>query len=172
LKRQDLAAYYESNQRSNEKFSVVAHEIAHVVARDGMRAQTITPDIESSTEVTRLPDGVTGVGQVNGYLIPLNNVGERRETEADYNDIRYLQKSGYSPRALITFLEKMLLKEQIDPKSVLRMFQTHPPTRQRIQRIGERIGFPTEMPVTDAELQKIKEIIDHSPRQQVPSTSH
>jgi predicted Zn-dependent protease len=113
------------------------------------------------------------VGEIGGYLIPLNSVGARRETEADYNGIRYLQKSGYSPRALITFLDRMLSKEQTDPNSVLRMFQSHPPTRERIQRIGERIGYPPAIqnPVVDAELQKIKTIIrNHLP--QAPSTSH
>ena len=152
--------------------SVVAHEIAHVVARDGMRGQAVTLDTESSTPVTPLPDGVNSVGQIGGYLIPLNNVGARVETEADFNGIRYLQKSGYSPRALITFLERMLAKEQTDPKSVLRMFQTHPPTRERIRRIAERIGSPTEKPPTDPEHQKIKEIIGRSSPQQAPSTSH
>jgi len=152
--------------------SVVAHEIAHVVARDGMRRQTVVPDADSSTAVTPLPDGVNGMGQIGGYLIPLNNVGGRIETEADYNGIRYLQKSGYSPRALITFLERMLAREQTDPKSVLRMFQTHPPTRERIRGIGDRIGYPTESPGTDAELQRIKGIIERSLPQPVPSTSH
>lgn len=153
--------------------SVVAHEIAHVVARDGMRAQAVVLEPGVSGGVSQLPDGVSGMVQIDGYLVPLNSVGARRETEADYNGIRYLQKSGYSPRALITFLDRMLSKEQTDPNSVLRMFQSHPPTKERIQRIGERIGYPPAIqnPLVDAELQKIKTIIgNHLP--QVPSTSH
>jgi predicted Zn-dependent protease len=155
--------------------SVVAHEIAHIVARDGMRVQDVgqTPGI--NTALTPLPDGVNGVGQLDGYLIALRNVGGRRESEADFNGIRYLQKSGYSPRAMITFLERMLSKEQSDPNSVLRMFQSHPPTRERIRSIGERIGYPAAVQnaVPDEELQKIKQIvIDRSRLQPAPSTSH
>ena len=122
-----------------------------------------------------LADGVNGVGQIDGYLVALRNVGARRESEAVFNGIRYLQKSGYSPRVLITFLERMLLKEQTDPNSVLTMFRTHPPTRERIRSIGERIGYPSavQKAVPDEELQKIKRIVmDRSGLQPVPSTSH
>lgn len=160
--------------------SIVAHEIAHVVARDGMREQAPALDAGRSTAVTPIHDGVDGIGQIDGYLISLKYLGSRRETEADYNGIRYLQKSGYSPRALITFLERMQSKERTDPSSILRMFQSHPPTTERIQRIRARIGYPSAIqnPVADAELQRIKEIllarvaIDRSRLQPVPSTSH
>ena len=147
---------------------VVAHEIAHIVARDGMRAQAIVRD----AAVTPITEGVNGIGQIGGYLVPLNNVGARRETEADFNGIRYLQKSGYSPRAMITFLERMLSKEQTDPNSVVRMFQSHPPTAERIRSIGERIGYPvaSQNPAVDAELQKIKKIVtDRNGLPPVPS---
>jgi beta-barrel assembly-enhancing protease len=153
---------------------VVAHEIAHVVARDGMRAQEVGQHPGINTGVTPSPDGATGVGQIDGYLVGLSNIGARRESEADFNGIRYLQKAGYSPRAMITFLERMLSKEQTDP-SVLRMFQIHPPTRERIRRIGERIGYPpaVQNAVADAELQTIKQIVtDRSGPPPVPSTSH
>jgi predicted Zn-dependent protease len=153
--------------------SVVAHEIAHVVARDGMRGQSLAQNPVLNTAATPT-DGENKMGQIDGYLIPLNNLGGRRETEADYNGIRYMQKSGYSPRAMITFLQRMLSKEQTDPKSVVRLFQNHPPTAERIRGIGERIGYPsaTQTP-PDAELQSIKRIItDRSRLQQYPSTSH
>ena len=137
---------------------IVAHEIAHVVAGDGMRGKALT--LGAGAEVTPIPDGVNGMGEIDGYLVPLKYLGSRMETEADIKAIRYLQKSGYSPRAMITFLERMRSKEQTGPNSVLRLFQSHPPTTERIQRIRQRIGFPSAtQPVADAELQKIKELL-------------
>src|SRR5262249_5634133 len=82
-------------ESEGEIASVVAHEIAHIVARDGMRGQNLAQNPVINTVVTP-SEAENNVAEVDGFLVPLNNLGGRRETEADYNGIRYLQKAGYN----------------------------------------------------------------------------
>jgi predicted Zn-dependent protease len=73
-----------------------------------------------------------------------------------------MQKAGYDPRAMITFLERMQAKEKTDLNSVLVLFQTHPPTAERIRLVQEKIASaPPSNPATDTktELQKIKALL-------------
>ena len=123
-----------------EMAGVVAHEIAHVVARDGMKnsaylgtgtgtSPVIIPSVEGNSPFTEL----------GGFLIPMKFVTPPRETEADHRGIQYLKKAGYDPRGLLTFLQKMQEKEKTQPNTVIGLFQTHPPTAERVQLVEEVI---------------------------------
>jgi len=74
-----------------------------------------------------------------------------------------MQKAGYDPKALVTFLERMRGKEETELNNVLAMFQTHPPTPERIRSIQEAIT--SSEPLTNshldttAELQQIKALL-------------
>jgi beta-barrel assembly-enhancing protease len=102
------------------------------------------------------------MGNVEGYLIPLKFLGSPRETEADFRGIRYMQKAGYNPRALVAFLEKMQTREKTEPNSVTKMFLTHPPTTERIRMLQQRVGttlYVDPNKATAGELQKIKALL-------------
>jgi predicted Zn-dependent protease len=124
-----------------ELAAVIAHEIAHVVARDGMKDSSYLGTGTGANPVV-IPSS-PGSGEVGGYLIPLRFAASSRETDADSRGIQYLQKAGYDPTALVTFLQKMRPKEESDVNRVLAMFQTHPPTAERIRLAQERIGTVT-----------------------------
>jgi len=66
-----------------------------------------------------------------------------RETDADSRGIQYLQKAGYDPTALLRFLQKMEPKEVTDVDRIFAMYQTHPPTAERLRLAQERIGNGT-----------------------------
>ena len=151
-----------------ELAAVIAHEIAHVVARDGMKDSSyLGTGTGANPVVVPASPANGGVTELGGYLIPLKVAASSRETDADYRGIQYLQKAGYDPRALLTFLQKMQPKEEADVNRVLAMFQTHPPTTERIRLAQERIGASgtTIQPNAQAvvEFQKIKVILSQTP---------
>jgi|SRR5579862_4940914 len=146
---------------------VVAHEIAHVVARDGMKNSSylgtgggINPAAIPAPEGV---DGADGLVEFGGYLIPRKFVAPPRETDADQRGIPYIQKSGYDPHGLLTFLQRMQAKEKTDPGNVWGLYQTHPPTADRIKLVEEQIAaLPAASDShtdTTTELRKIQELL-------------
>jgi predicted Zn-dependent protease len=135
--------------------AVIAHEIAHVVARDGMRDSRYLGTTSNSNSPV--------VADSGGYLVPLRGVTSPRETAADSHAIQYLQKAGYDPAALVRFLQRMQEIEPAQFESVLAMFQTHPPTAERLRLVREQIDHTAtagnSKPKDASELQKIKAII-------------
>jgi predicted Zn-dependent protease len=135
--------------------AVIAHEIAHVVARDGMRDSRYLGTTSNGNSPI--------VADSGGYLVPLRAVTSPRETAADSHAIQYLQKAGYDAAALVRFLQRMQATEPAQLESVLTMFQTHPPTAERIRLVQGQIDHIAPAGTLKVhgsdELQKIKTII-------------
>jgi predicted Zn-dependent protease len=144
--------------------AVVAHEIAHVVARDGMKNSSYL-GTGSGINPAAIPsqEGTDGLVEFGGYLVPRKFVAPPRETDADRRGIPYLQKAGYDPHGLLAFLQKMQAMEKTDPGNVWGLYQTHPPTADRIRLVEEQIqdlsspGGPY-VDTTD-DLRKIQDIL-------------
>ena len=112
---------------------VVAHEIAHVVARDGLRN-------EADPIVILSPKGAE-TNVFEGYrATSLTPPRSLREIDADHRAMQYMQKAGYDPQSLLAFLEKMQAEETIERSEALPIFQTHPATAERIRLVQERIS--------------------------------
>jgi beta-barrel assembly-enhancing protease len=142
--------------------SVIAHEVAHVVARDGMKTGRYLGMGDPSPVISANPDAAGNMTDLGGFLVPLKFVASPRETEADIHGIQYLQKAGYDPKGFITFLEKMQAMEKTELNNVIGLFQTHPPTTERIRLIQEQIGTASTTPLqadTTTELRKIQEVL-------------
>src|SRR5437667_11245175 len=92
-----------------ELAGVIAHEIAHVVARDGMKNSFYLGNGTSIVLPTVEVGG--GLGEAGGFLIPR---ASPREMDADRRGIQYMQKAGYDPKALVTFLERMGVKGETE----------------------------------------------------------
>ena len=144
--------------------SVIAHEIAHVVARDGMRNNRYLgtaggPD----TRVMQLSDSTHGTNVFENDLPPLVFLGSQLEIDADSQAIRYMQQAGYDPNALVGFLDKLYAKEVVEQEGVLLIFQTYPATAERIRLAQEQISASpsTQSSQTDTtgELQNIKTLL-------------
>jgi len=150
-----------------EMAGVVAHEIAHVVARDGMKNSSYLGTGTGANPVA-VPsvEGTGPLTELGGFLIPMKFVAPPRETDADRRGIQYLQKAGYDPGTLLTFLRKMQDKEKTQPSAVLGLFQTHPPTADRIRLVEEGIAAlpaATYPPVDPAgDLKKIQAMLSQS----------
>jgi predicted Zn-dependent protease len=143
---------------------VVAHEIAHVVARDGMKNSSyLGTGSGINPAAIPSPEGTDGLVEFGGFLIPRKFVAPPRETDADRRAIPYLLKAGYDPHGLLAFLQKMQAKEKIDPGNLWGLYQTHPPTADRIRLVEEQIAIlppiPDPHPDTTTDLRKIQDLL-------------
>ena len=147
-----------------ELAGVMAHEIAHVAARHGAenasKAQlrqyrNDSADLPRRTGRIRNPPGC---GFSDSDAVPA--ILAKAESEADYLGLQYLYKTGYDPGAAVSFFEKLQAKETAKPGTISKMFSTHPPTGDRIEKTKKNIELVLpdreQYVVTTSEFQKIK----------------
>ncbi|MGA2965059.1 MAG: M48 family metalloprotease [Terriglobales bacterium] len=121
-----------------ELAGVMAHEIAHVCARHGMRQMTRANWANIGSIPLIFIGGGLGYGiyEAAGLGLPLTFMKFQRnfEAEADYLGLQYMYKTGYDPQAFIAFFEKMQAKEKKKPGTISKAFASHPQTPERIEK--------------------------------------
>jgi predicted Zn-dependent protease len=122
----------------------MAHEIAHVAARHGMKQQTKGDLINyASIPMMIFLGGWTGYAIRQGaqLAIPMTFLKFSRgdEAEADMLGLQYMYKTGYDPEAFVDFFEKVQSQEKRKPGSMAAIFSSHPPTADRIKNAQENI---------------------------------
>ncbi|MCY3712584.1 MAG: M48 family metallopeptidase [Gemmatimonadetes bacterium] len=150
-----------------ELAGVIAHEIAHVVARHGAKAMTRQLGLEiilglisgrNPTGVRRVASQLAGVG---GILSMLHHSREA-EREADALAVVNLREAGYDPEGFSAFFEKLLEINDRDPGAFATLFTTHPPSRERIENTRKQAAaLPVlEGLITDSErFRQIKDML-------------
>jgi predicted Zn-dependent protease len=127
-----------------ELAGVMAHEIAHVAARHGMRQMTRANWAQIGTIPLIFVGGGIGYGiyEASGLALPLTFMKFQRnfEAEADYLGLQYMYKTGYDPQAFIAFFEKIQAKEKKKPGTLAKAFASHPQTPDRIQESQKEIA--------------------------------
>jgi beta-barrel assembly-enhancing protease len=129
-----------------ELAGVMGHEIAHVAARHATRSATKGQIMEwASIPLILLgPGGWAGYGLYEGLnlAIPMSYLKFTRdaEREADFLGLQYMYKAGYDPNAFVSFFEKVEAEERRRPGSIPKIFATHPPTPDRVQKTQEEIA--------------------------------
>jgi len=149
-----------------ELAGVMAHEIAHVTARHGTKQATKGQLIQWATIPLILlgPGGWAGYGIYQGlsFGLPLAFLKFTRdaEREADFLGLQYMYKAGYDPTAFISFFEKIREKERKSPGSVPKIFSSHPPTTERVEKaqaeIAQILPDRDEYVVTTSEFDQVK----------------
>jgi len=136
-----------------ELAGVMGHEIAHVAARHGTKTATKGEIMQLATIPLILlgPGGWAGYGLYEGLnlAIPMSYLKFTRdaEREADFLGLQYMYKAGYDPNAFVSFFEKIEAEERRHPGSIPKVFSTHPPTPDRVQKAQEEIT--TILPARD-----------------------
>jgi beta-barrel assembly-enhancing protease len=136
-----------------ELAGVMGHEIAHVAARHGTKTATKGEIMQLASIPLILlgPGGWAGYGLYEGLnlAIPMSYLKFTRdaEREADFLGLQYMYKSGYDPNAFVSFFEKIEAEERRHPGSIPKVFSTHPPTPDRVQKAQEEIA--TILPARD-----------------------
>jgi predicted Zn-dependent protease len=122
-----------------EVATVMAHEIAHAIARHGGERmsqmllvqlggialeEAINKKSERTIELARV---AYGAGVTLAYVLPYSRT---HESEADYMGLVYMAKAGYDPRAAVRFWRKM--QEEKAGQEPPEFLSTHPSSDTRI----------------------------------------
>jgi predicted Zn-dependent protease len=121
--------------------TVIAHEVAHAIARHGgerLSQEMVVAGLSLATVVAAkdspnrdLYVGLLGAGAAVGFLLPYSRL---HESEADRMGLIYMAKAGYDPRAALGFWQRMAAaaKGKSKPPEFL---STHPADETRIKEI-------------------------------------
>jgi len=150
----------------SELAGVMAHEIAHVAARHGTKNATKGQLLQMATIPLMIlgPAGLAGYGIYEGLQVALPitflKFSRTSEAEADYLGLQYMYKAGYDPNSFVTFFEKIEAQERKQPGTIPKIFDSHPPTPERIQAAQKEIAtiLPTrpEYIVTTSDFDHVK----------------
>lgn len=126
--------------------TVMAHEMAHVVARHGgeRMSQALLVQLGGmalSTAISERPETTQklwlasfGLGATYGLVLPYSRL---HETEADRIGLMLMSMAGYDPHEALYFWERMLEKQQ--GRTVPEFLSTHPTDRTRLNNIRQAI---------------------------------
>lgn len=116
-----------------ELASVLGHEIGHITNRHlikQMRSTAIAGGVATAAGLDRSRAVAIGVD------LALRRPNSRKdEYEADATGLKTLERAGYAPEAMVSFMEKLLQKGGSTPT----FLSTHPGTKSRIARLEEAL---------------------------------
>tara|TARA_B100001250_G_scaffold245998_1_gene211506 strand:- start:2307 stop:3101 length:795 start_codon:yes stop_codon:yes gene_type:complete len=138
----------EITKNDNGLAAVMAHEIAHAVAKHSVERASRSILLNTSTSIIDIATGgkisqvnkTTGMNTVGllsqiGIMNPFNR---KQESEADYLGLIFASLSGYDIRETIKVWQRM--KEANKGKEPLEFLSTHPSNINRINNITEWIN--------------------------------
>ncbi len=141
----------------DELAAVLAHEIAHVEKRHGLRAirqgrltETATVVVAESAKQLGSEELASLTRQfeesVGDVVMTLTTSGYSRgqEREADVAAAQLLQRAGYPDGAMIAMLERMA--QRLPPTGGLGFAKTHPSARSRIDDLAPQIRVAQVLP--------------------------
>lgn len=151
-------------ENESEIAGVMGHEIAHIAARHGTRQATRGQIVNLATIPMIFLGGWTGYGirQAASLAIPIGFLSFSRafESEADLLGLQYMYKAGYDPNGFVDFFERLEAMEKRKPGAISKIFRSHPPTGDRIEKaqknIAELLKERPEYVVTTSEFEDVK----------------
>lgn len=130
--------------------TVVAHEVAHAVARHGAERVSQQLLVQVGGQVVDLaagaysPEwrgailGAYGIGSQVGVLLPYSRT---QELEADYLGLLYMARAGYDPREALAFWKRFgAYQKEKGSGTRLEFLSTHPLDETRLRALEERMG--------------------------------
>lgn len=133
-------------QSEDELAGVLAHEVAHVAKKHGLKtiqSARLTSAFTilgaeaakgyTSQQMAQLTDAFSGAVEDVVSKLVVNGYSRDKEYEADKYGARYAQNAGYDPNALKAFLERM---ESAGGDKGGGMFKTHPGAEKRVNELG------------------------------------
>lgn len=126
-------------ERPSELAGVMAHEVAHGVARHGTERMTKAYGINLIAQLV-LGQDVGLLEQIAAQLIGAGTMAKFSrddEREADDLGLDFLADAGYDPMGMPRMFETLLEIRQRRPNAIEQFFATHPLTEERIQAAAE-----------------------------------
>jgi len=131
----------EKVESDDELASVVAHEVAHVVARHSVKryqggfGYTVLQILMVMTGA-----GATEARNTNAAIGQMvMSYSREDEALADRMAIKYLKKAGYDPMAMLSFLKKLQEVHRDAPLRQYSSYRSHPMIADRIRMIKEEL---------------------------------
>lgn len=162
----------EESENMTEVAGVLGHEIGHVVARHSVKQleqlQRANLGLALGTIVLGAPTGVTAAAiNVTGNLYFAKH-SRAAEAEADSLAVFFLVDSGWDPRGLVTFFDKLIQARESRPGALEALFTSHPLAEDRIRTIDRIIArIPPErlagLRTTDPRYDRMREALEAMP---------
>ncbi len=156
-------------QNEDQLAAVLAHEVGHVVNKDGInsisQARWTQVFTAMGAEAARQYGGVAGnlVSLFEGSIddvfktIVVNGYSRQAEENADAAALTELTKAGYDPTALVALLTTMEAKGKGASSGI---FKTHPPTSERLAKVKASGGqSPGESKGEKLRTERFKKIV-------------
>ncbi len=128
-----------------ELAGVLCHETGHVALRSWASEATKSELMEfAMIPLMFTPMGIgtyygMQAAMSSGLPIAFLKFSRNQEEAADFYGMQYMWKTGYDPNAMMAMWGKVLNEERQSPGSVSQLFDTHPPTPDRIIKDEEEI---------------------------------
>lgn len=124
---------------ASELVGVMAHEIAHGIARHGTEriSKTYGLNLGAGLLLGQNPSMIQQIAAqiaAGGAIARFSRADER---EADRLGVRYMYEAGYNPEGMATMFEELMRQRQRKPTSVERFFSTHPLAEDRIAAVRQ-----------------------------------
>lgn len=146
----------------SELTGVMAHELAHGVARHG------TEQLSKAYGFSVLAGLALGANppiyqQLLAQIVGAGtfaSFGRDAEREADRLGVTYMYNAGYDPHGMVTMFQELLSRRQSQPGAVSQFFSSHPLTEERIENVRAHIRtLPARQNLItgDAEFQRVQQ---------------
>ncbi len=122
-----------------ELASAIAHELGHAAARHSTRLESRNQLVSFATLPLILLGPAASSLSSAAAPMALFKFSREFESEADLLGLEYLWKAGYDPNASVDLFERVESTEKRTPGRVSRLFQTHPPTEDRLAKTQDQI---------------------------------
>ncbi|MBC8101570.1 MAG: M48 family metalloprotease [Cytophagales bacterium] len=136
-------------QSDDELAGVLGHEVIHAahhhvarLQREQNRINTtmalgVLAAVLARVPTTDMANAMTGIQLV--ALQKVNGFGQSAERDADKAGVLAMEKSGYNPVGMLTFMERLARDERSRPDVEQGIFRTHPPSQARAKAITDEI---------------------------------
>ena len=124
----------------SEIAAVMAHEIAHITERHGMRQSARNSKLTVANLALILATGgaaAPAVAAQLAHIAIMNSYSIEYEQEADIKSVKMLIESGYSPSAVVTVMETFMAEEIKTPLYNYGIYMSHPESRKRVEYLAK-----------------------------------
>ena len=118
--------------------AILAHEIAHIVARHASAAMSREIGISillSAVASEKTPQGVLAAADLTRQILGLQ-YSKEDEREADLGGLDYMVRAGYNPYGMVETMQMLQNQQKVRP---IEFFSTHPAPQNRTAYLTGRI---------------------------------
>jgi beta-barrel assembly-enhancing protease len=127
-----------ANGDEAELAGVIGHEIAHTAARHVVKAVEKQFTYGLAIQLLMRKGNARNLGNAAASLALLG-YSRKDEFQADKLGVDFMNAAGYDSNGMLRFFRKLQQLEGNNAGGLTVYFKTHPPTDQRIKRVGEEM---------------------------------